>query len=81
MDPVYWSFPLPLNRNGSDVSPLTIAGDHFYNGNELEDFPDKTNALEWFPEDIEIKKYKNWEFYEQCVHTTKYSALACLWTF
>jgi len=83
---VEWSqftndFPLQYIQKGAKVSPLTIAGDHFTNKNELETEPDLTKAVEWFPEDFDIERYKDWDFYEQCVHVSKDSVLACLWTF
>lgn len=83
---VAWSqfttdFPLTFIPKGSEVSPLTVVGDHFHKGNELEENPEKIPAIEWFPEDFNIKRFQNWEFYEQCYHVSKNSVLACLWTF
>jgi len=83
---VEWSqfttdFPLTFIPKGSKVSPWTVAGDFFHNGNELEENPEKVAAIEWFPEDFNLNKFKNWEFYEQCFRASKESVLACLWTF
>lgn len=83
---VEWSqfttdFPLTFIPKGSKVSPLTVVGDYFYKGNELEENPEKIPVVEWFPEDFNLKKYQNWEFYEQCFHASKDAVLACLWTF
>lgn len=83
---VEWSqftadFPLSFLPKGSKVSPNTVVGDYFSRGNELEENPEKIPALEWFPEDFDIEKYENWEFYEQGFHVAKDSVLVCLWTF
>ena len=83
---VQWSqfttdFPLTFLPKNSKVSALTVVGDYFVAGNELEEEPEKIPAVEWFPEDFDIEKYQNWEFYEQCFHVSKDSVLACLWTF
>lgn len=68
---------LPLN---SRVPPLTIAGD-FFNGNGLESKPDKVDAIEWFPEDRQIKFKSDWKLWEQCYRVSENGIISCLWTF
>lgn len=74
-------FPLEYIPKGSRVSPHTVAGDYFFNHNELEEQPEQIPAIEWFPEDFNIEKYQSWNFYEQCHHVAPNTILACLWTY
>ena len=46
---------LPIN---SAVPAWTVAGDYF-NNNNLETQPEKVNAIDWFPEDFQIKYKKD----------------------
>jgi len=68
---------LPLNYK---VPPWTVAGDYFNNGT-LEAQPEKVNAIEWFPEDFQIKYKANWKLWEQCYQVGQKALVSCLWTF
>ena len=37
------------------------------------------DAIDWFPEDFNIKKYQRWQFYEQCFRVSDTGILTCLW--
>jgi Zn-dependent peptidase ImmA (M78 family) len=67
---------LPLN---SAVPAYTVAGDYFYHGN-LESDPEKVDAIEWFPEDYQIKYKKDWKLWEQCYRVSEQGLVSCLWT-
>jgi len=82
---VEWSqftndFPLKFIRKGFKASPYTIAGEYFTHKNKLADEPELTKAIEWFPEDFNIKYYKELDLLEQCIKVSKNSVLTCLWT-
>ena len=68
---------LPIN---SKVPAWTVAGDYF-NGKGLEDKPVKVDAIEWFPEDFQIKYKKDWKIWEQCFQVSEKGLISCLWTF
>ena len=68
---------LPLN---SKVSPWTVAGDYFSKGH-LENDPEKVDAIEWFPEDFQIKYKSDWKLWEQCYRIGENSIVSCLWTY
>ena len=68
---------LPIN---SQVPAWTVAGD-YYNKGQLEDKPEKVDAIEWFQEDFEIKKKKDWKLWEQCYKIGDNSLVSCLWTY
>lgn len=57
----------------------TVAGDIFYYKNDIPISPELVDAIEWFPEDFNIKKFKNWQFYEQCFKVSNTGILSCLW--
>jgi len=68
---------LPLN---STVPAWTVAGDYF-NNNSLETQPEKVNAIDWFPEDFQIKYKKDWKLWEQCFQVSDNGLISCLWTY
>lgn len=57
----------------------TVAGDIFYQKNDIPDQPELVDAIEWFPEDFNIKRYMKWKFYEQCFAVSDTGILSCLW--
>lgn len=67
---------LPLNSN---LPSNTVAGDIFYSKNSIPKEPELVEAIDWFPEDFNIKKYKNWKFREQCFSVSDTGILSCLW--
>lgn len=73
-------FAFQYIEKNSNVSPLTVAGD-FFQGNGIEDSPVLVKAIEWFPDDFEIKKKQNWQLWEQCFQVSTNGIIACLWTF
>lgn len=68
---------LPLN---SEVPAWTVAGD-FFNRGQLEIAPERVDAIEWFPEDFQIKYKKDWKLWEQCYQIGQNSLVSCLWTY
>ncbi len=73
-------FPFQWLPIGSKVPVYTVAGDHFYN-NTHEDKPAKVDAIEWFPEDSQIRYKKDWKLWEQCYSVSPNSLVSCLWTY
>lgn len=72
-------FVLQYIPKDSKLPVNTVAGDIFYRKNEIPDEPELVEAIEWFPEDFNIKRYKNWKFYEQCFTVSDTGILSCLW--
>lgn len=68
---------LPLN---SRVPAWTVAGDYFNKG-LIEDDPEKVDAIEWFPEDFQIKYKSDWKLWEQCYRVGDNCIVSCLWTY
>jgi hypothetical protein len=68
---------IPYN---SSVPAWTVAGDYF-NRNVLEAKPVKVNAIEWFPEDFQIKYKQDWKLWEQCYQVSNRGLISCLWTY
>ena len=68
---------LPIN---SPVPAWTVAGDYF-NRNIVEKKPEKVDAIEWFPEDFQIKYKKDWKLWEQCYRISETDLISCLWTY
>lgn len=72
-------FPLKFLHNGSKVPEGSAAGD-FFKGNGLEDEPVLIDALDWFPEDFEIKEHLQTKLYEHNFQIGAKGLLCCLWT-
>ncbi len=64
---------------GSKVRPGTVAYDFFFNNGELTGDGELVDAIDWFPEDFNIKRYLKWKFYEYCHNVSKEGLLICLW--
>ncbi len=73
-------FPFQWLPIGSKVPVYTVAGDHFYN-NSHEDKPVKVDAIEWFPEDTQIRYKRDWKLWEQCYPVSQSGLVSCLWTY
>lgn len=73
-------FPFQWLPLGSAVPVYTVAGDHFYN-NTHEDKPVKVDAIEWFPEDLQIRYKRDWKLWEQCYSVSQTGLVSCLWTY
>jgi Zn-dependent peptidase ImmA (M78 family) len=73
-------FPFKFLILDSEVPAYTVAGDYFKNG-VIEDQPEKVEAIEWFPEDYQIKYKSDWKLWEQCFPVGHNSLVSCLWTF
>jgi len=73
-------FPFQWLPIGSNVPAWTVAGDHFFN-NTHEDKPVKVNAIEWFPDDKQIKYKTDWKLWEQCYPISQTGLVSCLWTY
>jgi hypothetical protein len=61
--------PIPIN---------TIAYDIFkakYNSTE----PEQIDAIDWFPNDFNIKRYMSWKFWEYSFRVSEKGILTCLW--
>ena len=67
---------LPLK---SKLPAWTVAGDFFYKG-VVEKKPAKVDAIEWFPEDYNIKGNENQKLWEQCFPATQEAIISCIWT-
>lgn len=73
-------FPFKWLEYGSNVPPLSVAGDYFHHGVE-ESKPVKVDAIEWFPTDYKLlRSNETQKLFEQCFPTTRDSILTCLWT-
>ena len=74
-------FPIQFIARKKEVPRNTVAKDVF-EGLEVPLKPLKVKAIDWFPEDFNIKKYINWYFYEQCFYYEKYEVIiSFLWTY
>lgn len=73
-------FPFQYLPVGSKVPHWTVAGDYFYKG-ILEKQPEKVDAIEWFPEDFQIKYKQGWKLWEQAYPITNSGLVSCLWTY
>lgn len=73
-------FPFQFLRINSQVPAYTVAGDCFYHNN-MESEPEKIDAIEWFPEDFQIKHKKDWKLWEQCYKVSENGLVSCLWTY
>jgi hypothetical protein len=72
-------FVLQYIPKDSKLPVNTVAGDIFYRKNSIPDEPEIVDAIDWFPEDFNIKKYQKWKFKEQCFFVSKTGILSCLW--
>ncbi|MGN8072820.1 ImmA/IrrE family metallo-endopeptidase [Mucilaginibacter sp. 22184] len=73
-------FPFTYLLKDSKVPAWTVAGDFFYKG-RLETKPEKVDAIEWFPEDFQIKYKADWKLWEQCYQVGDNCLVSCLWTY
>jgi len=73
-------FPFTYLLLNSKVPAWTVAGDYFAKGT-LETQPEKVDAIEWFPEDFQIKYKSDWKLWEQCYQVGHNALVSCLWTF
>lgn len=72
-------FPFKYLPYESAIPPYTVAGDSFYH-NSFEEAPEKVDAIEWFPEDFQIKFKKDMKLWEQCYRVSENGLISCLWT-
>ena len=72
-------FPFKYLPYESAIPPYTVAGDNFYH-NSFEEAPEKVDAIEWFPEDFQIKFKKDKQLWEQCYRVSENGLISCLWT-
>lgn len=72
-------FPFTYLPHNSAIPAYTVAGDYFYH-NSFETEPEKVDAIEWFPEDFNIKFKKDWKLWEQCYRVSGNGLVTCLWT-
>ncbi|OOQ57418.1 ImmA/IrrE family metallo-endopeptidase [Mucilaginibacter pedocola] len=72
-------FPFTYLPKESKVPAWTVAGDYFYKG-QLEAQPEKVSAIEWFPEDYQIKYKSDSKLWEQCYQVGRNCLVSCLWT-
>lgn len=73
-------FPFKYLPYGSKVPAYTVAGDFFYQNN-FENEPEQIDAIEWFPEDYNIKYNKDCKLWEQCYPVSENGLVSCIWTF
>ena len=67
---------LPLH---SKVPAWTVAGDYFNRGVK-DQKPEKVDAIEWFPEDFNIRGNETQKLWEQCFPVSQDGILSCIWT-
>lgn len=72
-------FPFKYLPYDSAIPAYTVAGDYFYH-NSFESEPEKVDAIEWFPEDFQIKFKKDWKLWELCYKVSESGLVSCLWT-
>ncbi|MGF1587178.1 MAG: ImmA/IrrE family metallo-endopeptidase [Bacteroidales bacterium] len=72
-------FPFQYLPYSTKVPAYTVAGDYFYHNN-LEPDPEIVDAIEWFPEDFQIKHKKDWKLWEQSYTVSEQGLVSCLWT-
>jgi len=72
-------FPFTYLPYNSEIPPYTVVGDYFYY-NSFESEPEKIDAIEWFPEDFQIKFNKDFILWEQCYKVSENGLVSCLWT-
>ena len=72
-------FPFQFLPYNIKVPAWTVAGDYFNKG-ILESYPEKVDAIEWFPEDFKIKNGEDWKLWEQCYQVSETGIVSCLWT-
>ena len=73
-------FPFQYIAHESKVTAWTVAGDYFNKGT-VEAKPVKIDAIEWFPEDFQIKYKRGWKLWEQCFPVSDIGIISCLWSF
>lgn len=56
-------FPFKYLPHNSKIPVYTVAGDYFYQNN-FEPEPEKVDAIEWFPDDFQIKYKKDHKLWE-----------------
>lgn len=72
-------FPFKYLPYDSKIPAYTVAGDYYYhNGFETE--PEKVDAVEWFPEDFQIRFKRDCTLWEQCYRVLENGLVSCLWT-
>lgn len=71
-------FPFKWLPRESKVPAYTVAGDYF-NRNRIEKKPEKVDAIEWFPDDWQIKYNKDAKLWEQCYPVSENGLISCLW--
>ena len=72
-------FPFKFLPYNSAIPVYTVAGDYFYHNN-VEAEPEKVDAIEWFPEDFNIKFRKEIKLWEQCYKVSDNGLVSCIWT-
>ena len=73
-------FPFTWVSIGSKLPVYTVAGDLYYN-KVSDDSPQIVDAIEWFSEDFEIERKKEWKLFEQCYKVSSTGIISCLWTY
>jgi hypothetical protein len=71
-------FVLSFIPPNSQIPYNTIAYD-IYQSRYNESEPELVNAIDWFPNDFNIKQFKNWKFFEYSFKVSKTGILTCLW--
>ncbi len=72
-------FPFKYLQVNTKVPAYTVAGDYFYHG-RIETQPEKIEAIEWFPEDRQLKHQRDTNLWEQCYQISTNGLVSCLWT-
>jgi len=72
-------FPFIWLPKNEPVPAWTVAGDYFNRG-IMEPKPEKVKAIEWFPDDFNIRGNESQQLWEQCFPVNRNSIISCLWT-
>jgi len=72
-------FPFQFLKLNTEVPPLTVAGDFYYQ-NQIEPDPEKVDAIEWFPDDYKLHAEPDYQLWEQCYKVSPKGFISCLWT-
>jgi len=64
MEEMFNRFPFSILTFQFSGPCIYGCGDYFYH-NSFESEPEKVDAIEWFPEDFQIKFKKDWKLWEQ----------------
>ena len=63
----------------SSKLPVNTVAYEIFCKNYIQNEEEIVDAIDWFPNDFKINRYKNWKFYEYSFKINSKSILTCLW--